>query len=157
MLLDSTPLTLSSIKIKLRCTAAALCVPASGPAPRDTSATAAALLTVDLTSLHRPDTRARTVTGFTALMLATKRGHARVVRLLLKAGADVQAQSAGSSAEGSSPGTTALHIAAENGPLNIVSLLLQVRWRCGLFKGGVCTCRLQHAAHSMLCAALEWC
>lgn len=61
---------------------------------------------------------------FTSLSLAVKHGHAKVVRVLLEEGADMEALPLGE--QGDSPEMpTLIHIAASLGHGDIVSLLLQ--------------------------------
>ena len=55
--------------------------------------------------------------GVTPLLLATSAGHAEVVALLIKSGANVTLKTA--------DGSTALHKAAQQGNVNIVKQLLQ--------------------------------
>lgn len=55
--------------------------------------------------------------GFTPLMLATGKGHAHIIRILLNRGANVAAVN--------EEGTTALHIATQNGQLPVTKMLLE--------------------------------
>ena len=55
--------------------------------------------------------------GWTALMLASDKGHLKVVKLLLEKGANANAQN--------NNGETALMVASEKGHLEIVKLLIE--------------------------------
>eukprot|EP00757_Euglenozoa_sp_SAG-D1_P016279 gene16279-22561_t len=59
----------------------------------------------------------RRVDKLTALLIACQSGHSNVVKVLLQAGADIQAKN--------QDGVTALMLACDNGHSNVVEMLLQ--------------------------------
>lgn len=75
----------------------------------------------------KADFRTPLPSGFTPLLFAAREGRHDVVRILLKAGADVsqaiQAKKPG--ARGPAPGTSALHLAVENGHFELAIALVQ--------------------------------
>ncbi len=73
------------------------------------------------------DFRTPLPSGFTPLLFAAREGRAEVVRVLLKAGADVHEaiQSKRKVSKGPTPGTSALHLAVENGHFELAILLVK--------------------------------
>ena len=75
--------------------------------------------------------------GFTPLLHAVERGHTDVVKFLIHYGADCTAVASGGHAK-HGQGSTALHIAAEEGHKAVVTLLMIARGAC--VRACVCVC-----------------